>query len=133
AEFLQKCPLFAAQPADMLANCAERMKRESFAPEETIIGEREIGDKFSVIESGSVEVSGIKEGLPFAGIALGVGDFFGEVELLTGTPRNATVVAREPVTLFTLAKEHFDSRSVSNSSTIFPMCCAVCIRRKAAT
>jgi len=129
AEFLQKCPLFAAQPADMLANCAERMKRESFAPEETIIRQGEIGDKFYVIESGSVEVSGIKEGLPFAGIALGVGDFFGEVALLTGTPRNATVVAREPVTLFTLAKEHFDEARAS-SKTLEQRLRAVLYRRE---
>ena len=113
----------------MLADCAERMKRESFAPEETIVRQGEIGDKFYVIESGSVEVSGIKEGVPFAGIALGVGDFFGEVALLTGTPRNATVVAREPVTLFTLAKEHFDEARAS-SKTLEQRLRAVLYRRE---
>ena len=41
-------------------------------------------------------------------ITLTTGDFFGEVALLTGAPRNATVVARGPVEVFTLAKEHFD-------------------------
>jgi putative ABC transport system ATP-binding protein len=85
AEFLQKCPLFAAQPADMLAEFSERMKRESFAPGEAIIRQDEIGDKFYMIESGAVEVSGEKEGVSFAGITLGVGDFFGEVALLTGS------------------------------------------------
>jgi CRP-like cAMP-binding protein len=39
---------------------------------------------------------------------LRTGDFFGEVALLTGAPRNATVIARTPVEVFTLAKEHFD-------------------------
>jgi putative ABC transport system ATP-binding protein len=108
AEFLQKCPLFATQPAAMLAEFAERMKRESFAPGEAIIRQGEIGDKFYIIESGAVEVTGEKAGAPFDSVTLGAGDFFGEVALLTGTPRNATVMAREPVTVFTLAKEHFD-------------------------
>lgn len=127
-EFLQKCPLFAAQPADMLAECAERMKREYFAPGEAIIRQGEIGDKFYMIESGSMEVSGVKEGVPFAGIVLGVGDFFGEVALLTGAPRNATVIAREPVTVFTLAKEHFDA-ALARSKTLEQRLRAVLYRR----
>lgn len=108
AEFLRKCPLFAEQPASMLAEFAERMKREFFEPGEAIIRQGEVGDKFYVIESGVVDVRGEKEGVPFAGIALAAGDFFGEVALLTGAPRNATVIARGPVEVLTLAKEHFD-------------------------
>jgi putative ABC transport system ATP-binding protein len=128
AEFLQKCPLFTAQSAAMLAEFAERMKRESFAPGEAIIRQGEIGDKFYVIESGVVDVSGEKEGVPFSGIELGVGDFFGEVALLTGTPRNATVVAREPVTVFVLAKEHFDD-ALARSKTLEQRLRAVLYRR----
>ena len=108
SQFLQQCPLFADQPAAMLAEFAERMPRESFPSGAAIIRQGEIGDKFYVIESGVVEVSGTKDGVPFGGITLTTGDVFGEVALLTGEPRNATVVARGPVVTFTLAKEHFD-------------------------
>jgi len=108
SQFLQKCSLFADQPAAMLAEFAERMTRESFRPGETIIRQGEIGDKFYVIESGVVEVSRTKDGVTAGGIMLSTGDVFGEVALLTGEPRNATVVAREPVVTFTLAKQHFD-------------------------
>jgi CRP-like cAMP-binding protein len=38
---------------------------------------------------------------------LGVGDFFGEAALITGEPRNATVVARDDVVLYELKKEDF--------------------------
>lgn len=107
AEFLQKSAIFAQQPAAMLAEFADRMKRESFARGEIIIRQGEIGDKFYVIESGIVDVAGEKEGAAFS-IALGPGEHFGEVALLTGSPRNATVIAREPVELFSLAKEHFE-------------------------
>ena len=108
AEFLQRCPLFSAQPANMLAEFAERMQREAFAPGETIVRRGETGEKFYVIASGRVDVAGEHDGVPFSGVSLGVGDSFGEVALLTGAPRNATVVAREPVEVFSLAKAHFD-------------------------
>jgi CRP-like cAMP-binding protein len=92
----------------MLAEFGERMRREFFEQDEVIVRQGEIGDKFYVISAGTVEVSGIKDGVPFGGITLGPGNFFGEVALITGGVRNATVTARSPVETFTLAKEHFD-------------------------
>ena len=106
--FLQNCPLFADHPPAMLVEFADRVRSESFAPGETIIRQGEQGDKFYLIESGEVEVSGEKDGVPFSGIVLGTGNFFGEVALLTGGPRNATVTARGKVDLLTLDKEHFE-------------------------
>ncbi len=117
AEFLRKCPLFAEQPPAMLAEFAERMKRETFAADEAIIRQGEVGDKFYVIESGVVEVRGEKDGVPFADVTLRSGDFFGEVALLTGAPRNATVIVREPTRVLTLAKEHFDE-ALQRSKTL---------------
>jgi len=104
--FLQKCPLFAGHPPSILVEFAQRMRRETFDPGEVIIRQGETGEKFYVIAAGTVEVAG--DGLPPHGTVLRSGDFFGEVALLTGEPRNATVVAREHVEVFTLVKEHFD-------------------------
>jgi len=117
AEFLRKCPLFADQPPAMLAEFAQRLTRERFRPGEAIICQGEIGDKFYIVESGVVEVSSEKDGVPFKDIILKPGDFFGEVALLTGAPRNATVVAKEPVEVLTLAKEHFDE-ALKRSKTL---------------
>jgi putative ABC transport system ATP-binding protein len=117
AEFLRRCPLFAEQPPAMLAEFAERLKQESFKPGEKIIRQGEIGDKFYIIEAGEVEVSGTKDGKAFAGAKLKEGDFFGEVALLTGAPRNATVTARTDVQVLTLAKEHFDE-ALKRSKTL---------------
>src|SRR5439155_5818957 len=60
--------------------------------------------------SGEVEVSD-------AHVALKEGGFFGELALLTGAPRNATVIAREKVEVLTLAEEHFDE-ALKRSKTL---------------
>ena len=117
AEFLSRSPLFASQPPVMLAEFSERMKVERFAAGEVIIRQGEVGDKFYIIQSGEVEVSGVKDGARFSGVILKEGDFFGEVALLTGEPRNATVTARGAVELLTLGKEHFDE-ALKRSKTL---------------
>jgi putative ABC transport system ATP-binding protein len=115
--FLQKCPIFAQQPIAMLAEFAALMEHESFHPGEVIIRQGEVGDKFYIMESGTVDVSSTKNGHPSEKATLGSGDFFGEVALLTGEPRNATVTAREPVKVFTLGKAHFD-QALQTSKTL---------------
>ena len=116
-EFLQKCPVFEQQPIGMLAEFAALVKREAFDAGEVIIRQGEVGDKFYIIESGVVDVSGEKGGVHLKDVELTTGDFFGEVALLTGAPRNATVMARGPVEVLTLAKEHFD-QALQRSKTL---------------
>jgi CRP-like cAMP-binding protein len=101
----------------MLAEFAALVKHESFDAGEVIIRQGEVGDKFYIIESGTVDIIGEKQGVPFREVILASGDFFGEVALLTGAPRNATVIARDDVEVFTLAKEHFD-QALRRSKTL---------------
>jgi putative ABC transport system ATP-binding protein len=115
--FLQKCPIFAQQPIATLAEFAALMEHETFRPGEIIIRQGEVGDRFYIVESGTVEVLSTKDGHPPEKATLGPGDFFGEVALLTGEPRNATVTAQEPVQVFILAKAHFD-RALRTSKTL---------------
>ena len=39
---------------------------------------------------------------------LGPGEFFGEVAVLTGRPRTATILAREPVTVIEITRDDLD-------------------------
>ncbi len=39
---------------------------------------------------------------------LGPGEFFGEVAVLTGKPRTATIVARTPVTVIEISRQDLD-------------------------
>jgi len=56
-----------------------------------------------VIASGAAEVD--RDGKPIA--SLGSGDFFGEIALMTGSPRTATVTSTEPSTLLVLGDREF--------------------------
>ena len=56
-----------------------------------------------MIASGAAEVD--RDGKPIA--SLGSGDFFGEIALMTGSPRTATVTSTEPSTLLVLGDREF--------------------------
>jgi putative ABC transport system ATP-binding protein len=108
-EFLLQCPLFARLTPRTLAQAADKIAIEQFAPGEAIVRQGAPGDKFYVIREGTVEVIVDDGTAPRVVAALGRGDFFGEAALLTGAPRNATVVAKEVVEAYTMGKEDFQA------------------------
>ena len=81
-----------AKQLDMLA---ERAQRRSFSAGAVLIREFEPGASMFILESGEVAVTVSDEAEPVA--RLFVGDVVGEMSLLTGAPRSATVTAVEPV------------------------------------
>ncbi len=93
-------------PSD-LTDVAQKMAEERFPAGAAIIRQGESGEKFYVIAAGRAEVRRTAEGSAPAVAILGAGGFFGEVALLRDQPRNATVVALEPVVAYTLAKADF--------------------------
>jgi CRP-like cAMP-binding protein len=74
-----------------------------------IVRQGDPGDKFYVIKSGTVDVIVEDAGTRRTVAALGKGNFFGEAALLTGTPRNATVAAKEDIEVYTLGKDQFQA------------------------
>lgn len=106
-EFLRKCPLFSTHTAGTMAELAQRITRRRFSAGDIVFRQGDEGDRFYVIYSGSVEVRVDEEGRQKKSVTLGVGDYFGEVALMTGAARNATVVCKEPVELLSLDKDSF--------------------------
>ncbi|HTU92717.1 MAG TPA: ATP-binding cassette domain-containing protein [Gemmataceae bacterium] len=107
-EFLKQCDVFAHLTTSTLTNLAEEMERESQPAGTVLIRQGDEGDKFYLIQKGVVDVIVNQGQLDEAKVAtLGKGQFFGETALLTGAPRNATVIAREDVELYTLDKPRF--------------------------
>jgi putative ABC transport system ATP-binding protein len=109
-EFLSQASVFRGLTPSTLADVAERMRRARFGTGTAIVRQGEAGDRFYLIRRGSVDVLQRSEAGAEERVAtLGVGEFFGERALITGEPRNATVVAREEVEAYTLDKAEFQA------------------------
>jgi hypothetical protein len=101
---LRRIGLFAALPRkrfDLLVRTADIVE----VPAGTVlIREGEIGHEFFAIAEGEVEVSSGGEA-----IREQAGDVFGELALLYGIPRTATVMTTSPSRLFVLTAQGFQS------------------------
>jgi CRP-like cAMP-binding protein len=100
---LRTVSLLSLLPEAILESLARALVRVELAPGEVVIREGDEGDRFYVIESGTVEVT--KEGAHVA--SLGPGDFVGEIALLRDVPRTATVRATSPTVLQALDRADF--------------------------
>ena len=89
------------------------MLRRQFLPGEAIIREGDIGEELFLISEGEVEVN--RTGREVA--RLGPGDFFGELALMSGNPRNATITALKPVETYVLGADDF--RTAIDASASF--------------
>ena len=108
-EFLQACPVFTRLTPRTLSEMADRMTLERFAAGAIVTRQGDPGDKFYVIRSGQVDILVDSGAGPKQVATLGKGDFFGEAALLTGAPRNATVVAKEDLEVYSLGNEDFQA------------------------
>lgn len=111
-EFLRAIDLFRALTPLQLTNVAEKMTKRRFAAGETIVREGDPGEEFFLISEGEVEVIRAEHEVAH----LGRGDFFGEVALISGEPRNATVLAADALDTFVLGKTDFQSVVASSPS-----------------
>lgn len=111
-EFLRPIELFKPLTPRQLTDVAEHMKKRHFAAGETVIREGEPGEEFFLISDGEVEV--IRADHEIA--RLGAGDFFGEVALISGEPRNATIIAESEVDTYVLGKSDFETALATSQS-----------------
>ncbi len=93
------CPLFHGLDAEGLTAVGNAVIEVDFPAERVIARQGEIGTGLFIVAEGSVRV--VREGTLLA--RLGPGDFFGELSVLDGGPRNAHVIADQPTTCLALA------------------------------
>ena len=100
--------LFATLTEPERETLAEHLVPAPFAPGEAIVVQGSAVHHLYVLVTGSVEVRVAVEGAPARTVARLTGpDFFGEMGMLTGEKRKATVVALDEVTCWLLEKETF--------------------------
>jgi small-conductance mechanosensitive channel len=92
-ELLAQQALCSSLGEEQIQRLARAAKHVRFGKGETIIHQGEPGESMFILASGSAEVLAQKEGLLLRVGVLGPGECFGEISLLTGEPRSATVTA----------------------------------------
>lgn len=98
-------PLFSDFTAEELPDVLRRLKHRSYAPGDLIVREGEPGESLFVLSQGRVKVVGTGPGgRPVELAELGEGDFFGEVALLTGRPRTATITSLDETEVLELTR-----------------------------
>lgn len=107
---LARVGLLQSLDAAQMRQLASRVASKTFAAGEQVIRQGDPGSSMYVIDSGRVQVSLESPETPPKPLAdLGPGDFFGEMSLMTGEARSATVTAVEESLLVEVDKEAFRS------------------------
>jgi CRP/FNR family transcriptional regulator, cyclic AMP receptor protein len=100
---LAAVPLFEGLPKRHLKRLANLSEVSDFMADHTIVREGDPGDAFYVVLAGQAKV--ITNGKVVNRVR--PGDHFGEISLLDGGPRSATVTPETPMTLLILTRQNF--------------------------
>jgi len=118
-ELLRRVSIFAHLGAAELTGLERLVEQREVPADGLVVGEDEPGDALYVVARGRVKV--VLYGESGREIILRVfrrpGDFFGEMSLLDGEPRSASVIAIEPSTLLVLSREAFGEHLRRSSGT----------------
>ncbi len=107
-DVLAHIPIFAQLAPTQRAELALLLKERSYPANQPVFWLGEKGDDFYIVHSGKVSVSAPDEsGKEVMLATLGSGHFFGEISLLDGGPRTATIRAINDTTLLALQRADF--------------------------
>jgi small-conductance mechanosensitive channel/CRP-like cAMP-binding protein len=125
ASTLQRTEILRSLSLQELQRLSAVVHRRVFGPGEVIVQQGDAGDSLFVVRGGRlrVRIDGAEVGV------LGDGDIFGEMSLLTGEKRKATVVAASEVHLVEVSKEHLEPVLRANPA-LLDMLSAVLARRE---
>ena len=108
-KILKQVPIFRMLGKESIDFIVERLKFKTFSENETICKVGDPGDEMYIIISGEVKICIYGDKNQEQVVAkLAAGDYFGEMALLTGETRSASVIATEPSETFLLHKNDFD-------------------------
>ena len=108
SELFTKVDIFHELDQEIVRQLAASSQRKLFDAGEVLVSEGDEGESLFVVEKGAVRVTKSdpeQEGKHVDLAILEEGAFFGEMSLLTGEPRSATVIARDPCGVLVLNKQ----------------------------
>jgi len=133
--FLKASDLFENQPDEVLKAVLAQGKLDEYGPGAIVFRQGEQGDRLYIVKSGALEVLAVPadgaEPIPVA--YLGAGEVLGELALLTGSPRTATVRCPEKAELFVLEKPVFLDLMITLPAFARNLCLVLAKRLEATT
>ena len=106
---LREVPMLRPLPVPAIERLAQAVRHEEVAAGETVFEAGDVGDRFYVVASGTVDV--LDETTVVR--AMGPGEGFGEIALMGGTTRTMSVRAAGPVELYAISAGEFLSAITS--------------------
>ncbi|HEX4406354.1 MAG TPA: cyclic nucleotide-binding domain-containing protein, partial [Polyangia bacterium] len=104
---LSRVDVFRALDAEKIDRLARRMRMIIYGPGEVVLRQGDPGDSLYVVRAGSVAVQLGADGARKEIATLSAGQFFGEMSLMTGESRSATVVAKSDCECYVVDKQAF--------------------------
>jgi CRP-like cAMP-binding protein/thioredoxin reductase len=103
----EEIPLFRGASEDQLREMFLSVEPREVAPGAVVVRQNDYTDSVFLVRAGEVEISMVPEGKTEARrlARLGAGRFFGEMSLISGRRRNATVTAVEPSQLLEVPRK----------------------------
>jgi CRP-like cAMP-binding protein len=120
-ETLQKVPLFEDLDRRELQDLANSMHERRVAAGDVVVEQGAAGAGFFIVDEGTAEVT--VDGDPVR--TVGPGDYFGEIALLTGSDRTATVTAQTDMLCYGLTTWDFKPLVESNSGIAWKLLTAM--------
>lgn len=108
---LRALPLFSGLPREVFAQLVGELEEVSLPAGATVVAQGDPGDAMYIVITGTLEVRIQHEGRSEPLAAIGPGGWFGEMALITGDPRSASVVSLAESRLVRLPKERFTALS----------------------
>src|SRR6266567_7750030 len=123
ADTIRSVLIFSGLSREDIAKVMGKMEEISFGAGTTIFSQGDQGDAFYLIQSGTVQVvlesrTGNSEIIA----VLGPQDWFGEMALLSGEPRSATINAVKDTTVWRLRREDWDELIEKHSTWLLQLC-----------
>ena len=120
-DVLKKVPLFSGLDNRELQQIAASMRERRVSAGDVVLEQGAGGAGFFVVDQGEADVT--VDGKPVASV--GPGDYFGEIALLTGSDRTATVTAKTDMLCYGMTPWDFKPLVESNSAIAWKLLTAM--------
>ncbi|MGH7873919.1 MAG: SLC13 family permease [Candidatus Binatia bacterium] len=123
ADVIRSIPIFSTLSREDVAKVLGKMEEIIFPGDATIFAQGEQGDAFYLIQSGAVQVV-VDSGAGNSEVVaiLGPRDWFGEMALMSGESRSATIITVKECILWRLRREDWDELVEKHPTWLLQFC-----------